>query len=403
MSWLLRAARARSERMLRRAPPEFLLLCACCRWPAGEARDKAVRDAVNGLDWRLTMRLAGRHRIWGRVRDGLAQAGVSAPASFDESLDARSRALARRSLLLSAETARLSLAFEKADVEALFVKGATLEALVYRDVSLKHSFDIDVLVAPDQVLNACQLLDKMGYAQAPPRPPLSRDQLALLLRHCREWEFRRADGVVVELHWRVAYNSRLVPTLTAGAPRQTIPVAGALVPTFAREELFVYLCVHGAQHSWSRLKWLADLAAFVAEAGNEEQLFLAAQEAGAGRCAAQALLLCERLFGLDLPPALSARLHDDAGAALLEALALEAMLGGGATTEYARRASHGALAFVSLGLLGSTREFLAEEVRRYLIAPSDVAALRLPKSLAWLYVPLRVPMWALRRLLKLRR
>lgn len=54
----------------------------------------------------------------------------------------------------------------------------------------------------------------------------------------------RASALFLELHWRLT-DKRARPILGDG-------------------ELFAYLCLHGARHGWARLKWLADVAAWLA-------------------------------------------------------------------------------------------------------------------------------------------
>jgi hypothetical protein len=398
---LARLAARLAARRWKRAPREFLLVAAFCRQPADAARARAVAAAAEGVDWRQVFRLVDRHRLWGHARQALTQAGIVPPPLIEAQLAARVAAMTRRNLASAAETARLCGLLREAEIDAIFLKGATLEAALYGgDFSIKHSRDIDILVAPAQLHRARALLEGAGYVLDPPLPPLPEPRLALLLAHSPEWEFRdSARGSVVELHWLLAKNDRLIPGLGLASPRQETAIAGVAVPTFAREELFVYLCAHGAQHRWSRLKWLADLAAMLAQetdAGDIERLYRAAERQGAGRCAGQALLLSERLLGATLPGDLAAKLRDGA-ASLLEAVALEAMIGVAAQSRRQPTLREIVFAMASLSLIGDARGFLTSELRRYLIAPADVAALPLPPRMAWLYIALRLPLWALRR------
>jgi hypothetical protein len=71
------------------------------------------------------------------------------------------------------------------------------------------------------------------------------------------------------------------------------------LPTLAGDELFAYLCVHGASSAWFRLKWIADLAALLSSCspGEIARLYERSQQLGAGRPTAQALLLASATFG----------------------------------------------------------------------------------------------------------
>jgi hypothetical protein len=71
------------------------------------------------------------------------------------------------------------------------------------------------------------------------------------------------------------------------------------LPTLTRDELFAYLCVHGASSAWFRLKWISDLAGLLHRQSGEmiERMFYRSQALGTERAAGQALLLANRLFG----------------------------------------------------------------------------------------------------------
>ncbi len=398
---IARIAEAAAARWLSRAPREFFLIAACCRWPASEAKAAAVRAAALGaIDWPRLRRLVRRHGVWGLVKNGLAEAGVAPPETFTTPFGATAAAMSRRNLANAAETARLHSLLRQAGISAVFVKGATLAALCYRNLVIKHSFDIDILVSPAQVELARAVLEQAGYAMAPPLPALTKAQLALLLKHSREWVFHHQNSrIVVELHWRLAYNDLLLKDWDTSAPLVTVKIGEAEVPTFSREHLFVYLCVHGAQHAWSRLKWLADLGALLAleDDADIEGLYRAAQDAGAGRCAGQALLLCERLLGVELPASLSTRLHSERIAPLLEVVAVDAMLAGDGEIAPQERSFRYARDFVSLFLIGEGARHMLREFARYMISPADVAAFPRLAQMTWLYVILRGPLWALRR------
>jgi len=399
VGWMAKSLTAKT---LANAPPEFFLAAACCRPSPAQGRSDAIRAAARApVDWERFLAIVERHRIWGLAHRGLTQAGVASPANIQAALDAMASALARRNLVLAAETARLCRLFREAAVPVVFVKGVTLAALAYGDIALKHSLDIDILVSPAQVGKARGILEQAGYALKQPLPALTETQLALMLRHAKEWEFwREAGDVTTELHWTLTYNGLLMRDVDASCPLAAVRIGDAEIPTFRLEELFVYLCAHGAQHAWFRMKWLADLAALLASApgADVEGLYRAAQRRGSGRCAAQALLLCERLLGVELPAALVAELRGNGTAPLLEALALDAMLGGGAHAVLTDRPFGTLRLLSSFFLLGEGRGYFWREISRHLVSPQDVAAFALPPRLTWLYAILRAPLWALRRL-----
>lgn len=49
------------------------------------------------------------------------------------------------------------------------------------------------------------------------------------------------------------------------AASRVVPLTNTIgLRTLGDEDLFAYLCIHGALHWWNRLKWLADVNAMLA-------------------------------------------------------------------------------------------------------------------------------------------
>jgi hypothetical protein len=313
--------------------PEFDLLVACCRWPPSPGGDDRVRAAAARVDWRALLAAAARHRVEGFVHHALRRAGLAPPPAEAERLASSASGIARENLFHAAESLRLSDRFADAGIAHLFVKGVTLSVLAYRTLALKRSCDIDLLIAPEDYEAACSALADAGFLCFHP----AGADLPAIIRYAaanKDSAWRSADGrIKVELHQRLCVNPMLLPTIGARSPSLAVEIApGIALPTLAREELFAYLCVHGALTAWSRLKWLADLAALIAgddEAG-VERLYRRAKALAPGRAATQALLLAERLFGTRLAAPLAAELRAARANRFLEHEALQAMTGGGA-------------------------------------------------------------------------
>jgi hypothetical protein len=203
----------------------------------------------------------------------------------------------------------------------------------------------------------------------------------------------------VELQWGVTDNRLLLKDVSAYSPSQTVALSdGLLVRTLAQEELFAYLCAHGAQHAWSRLKWLADLNALLsANSTAIERLYASAQRRGVDICAGQALILCNRLFGLSLPGAVADEMAREKRTARLVTIAMKTLADPYAEAHTAR------------GLAGRTRvmlaQFLLANGAAYFLAQCRVASTRildivdlpLPSPLHRLYPFLRLPLWLWRR------
>src|SRR5580700_9110958 len=387
------------------ASPEFLLVAACCRWPPSQSRDAAVQAAAAPVaDWNPVILTARRHRVAGLVYDALLAAGVQLPATAAAEFARRAQAIFRKNLLLAAETGRLQKLLDAAEIPSVALKGVALAQLAYGSLKIKDTHDIDLLVPQHRAVAAMALLERDGYALSFPSSQLSATQRSAVVRYSREVAFiRRDNGVFTELQWRVADNPELLKEVHAASPTQNVVLAQNVVAadalsarTLTRDDLFAYLCIHGAHHAWSRLKWLADLNAFVA-ATDVMHLHRYAQAKGAGFCSGQALLLCQHLFALPLPDSLASELQGTARVRKLYAIAADAMAdrtrgaGGGGNMPAAARS------FWTQFLLGQGWAFFAAQCRIASIGIIDVISLPLPPYLHFLYPLLRLPLWLWRR------
>jgi hypothetical protein len=169
--------------------------------------------------------------------------------------------------------------------------------------------------------------------------------------------------------------------------------------TLGPDDLFTYLCAHGAVHWWYQMKWLADVAALLAKEsqGGVERLYQAAKLRGADQAAGQAIVLCHRLLGADVPEDLIARLRRKPTLRWLEATALKAITSEIRPGDTLFGTTRGSL---SCFLLGRGPRYQLAEMKIHLICQADVMTLPLPKHLQFLYPILRLPLWLWRQMTK---
>ena len=379
-----------------RIAPELRLMAACCRWPPSPAREEQIRQsAAAPIDWDGFGKLVARHRVAGLVHDGLTRARVEAPAPLAAKLGEEAGDIARQNLLFAAECLRLEGRFGA--LGHLFLKGVTLNVLAYGSLAYKQAIDIDLLVAPEDYESAIDLLRGAGYRCVVPGPDPSTEEILLWVKGHKHSNWIGPAGLPLELHAGLIDNPLLLPKLGADAPSQTIEVApGKALPTLATEELFAYLCAHGAAHGWARLKWLADVAALVSREDKPgiERLHARSVALGGGRSAGQALLLSSILFGLELPPALKSELESDRCTRILVRLAMRNFTLGGMGRELDEMVLGTAGIHLSYLLLERGAGFKLRQLKRTLLGASSEGA-PLPKRL--LRPIALVPRWLLRR------
>ncbi len=308
---------------------EFALAAACCRWPPSPQRQVLITHAAAAVDWSLFCAIVRRHRIEGLVWEALRNSGVQLPDAEAKLLRAEARRIARMNLLIAAECRRLAAEFKVDGVPLLFVKGLTVAKLAYGGISLKKGWDIDLLVAPETLSEAAQLLLRLGYQSKVPAEA-SMEGLHAWHRRSKESVWRHlTKGHIVELHTSLVNSSYLLPNVGMQSGTVDVEVVeGVVLPTLPADQLFAYLCVHGASSAWFRLKWLADLAALTGgDATETDRLYQRAYELGAGRAAAQALLLAADLLGVPLSAQLGSALSASRANRILAAAAKRLMVG----------------------------------------------------------------------------
>ena len=385
--------------------PEFRLAAACAIWPPSDRRNNAIQGAAAvPLDWQRFLRVARRHRVAGLVHDGLTRARPDVPAAIAHEISAQSAELVRDNLGKAAEALRLQRLLQENDVPVLFVKGASLAMLAFGTLGLSGGQDIDLLVPLETLPAASEVVARAGYQRFDPPPEVSDVQLRLLLPLRKDLGFvHQATGLRIELHWRLFLNPYAMAEASLMEASRLVPLSGTQgLRTLGEEDLFVYLCMHGALHWWNRLKWLADINALLAAApeGGVERLVRAAEARGAGRAAAQALLLCRRLLGTPLPARLMATLGRSAMERWLETTALNAMTRGqGEYDPHDARfgTTRGSL---STFLLSRSWRYWLAELNNHLTNQTDALNVPLPERLRFLYPVLRLPLWAWRHAAK---
>lgn len=384
-------------------PAEFTFVATACRWPLSDDQAAELRRLIDGgLDWGRAARVVRRQRVAGLVQNALRFAGIEAPSEFSKPVGDMAQGISRQNLLAAMETARLQRLFDGEGIPVVFLKGLSLARLVYGSLSFKHGRDIDVLVPPAHAKEAWRLLERARYRLMNPDEGLDERRRDAVVRYGRELELLHKDGFPLDLHWSLASNPGLLDEGKVWSDARSVAVIdGVEVLTLGDADLFAYLCVHGASHAWSRLKWLADVNALLALKSEAEivDLYRQSQTRGAGLCAGQALLLRQRLFDVAPPEALKGELDGERRLRRLAAIALDAMVGQDGETELVNRKfgmPAGYLIYLSHALLGRGPRYHLAQLRLFFVSVGDRVRYPLPEPLHFLYPVLRLPLLAAR-------
>ena len=158
---------------------------------------------------------------------------------------------------------RVIKALEDAGVPVISLKGPALAFQLFGDVGMRSSWDLDILVQPELFVKAVEILKGLRYSNFFLKDKLTPKQWKYSIRHFHHFTFFEDDNCV-ELHWRLMHLEHLTNFRNKDLwqkPRQ-IEVAGAPIKVLDNKFELAHLAAHGASHSFFRLAWLYDLAAF---------------------------------------------------------------------------------------------------------------------------------------------
>src|SRR5262249_37226547 len=199
------------------------------------------------------LRVVERQGVIGLVHDGLSRARPDVPPMIAREIGIRAATFTRENLAMAAEALRLQSLFDGAGLPVLFLKGSSLAMLAFGNLGLRGGQDIDLLVPCEILQAATALLARAGYLRFDPPTDISDTQLRVLLPLRKDLGFlHRTTGLRVELHWRLFLNAHAMAEASIMAASRVVPLTGtAGLRTMGDEDLFAYLCMHGALHWWN--------------------------------------------------------------------------------------------------------------------------------------------------------
>ena len=289
---------ARSER---RAELEVLVACSrVVLRPADEAR---LAVALAGeLDWDYLLRTGNVNGISPLLHRHLAGGAAGpVPAAVWSSLHRRQVASTQFALVTTAALAEALRALGAAGIEAIPFKGPLLASAVYGDLGLRPFRDVDILLRPEDVCAAVELLAAAGWkASAGQGAPVARLRCAWV----SDLVLARG-GLLLELHWRLTQPYFGIADTLGDLDGELAPVevAGVAARTLSPTWLLFYLCAHGATHRWPRLEWICDVAELLRRDTpvDWDRLLRRARANGAARMLGLGVLLAHDLLGAPLP------------------------------------------------------------------------------------------------------
>jgi hypothetical protein len=273
-------------------------------------------------------------------------------------------------------------------IELVVLKGAVFSAWLYGDAGMRPFVDVDVLVAEGARLNASNALEQIGFARRIPSGAAEAIYAAI-----GAWPLERANGIRVDLHWRLAAKRFPMPLTAESVLRQAIPVhlGDHVVNAPSPAHATVLALLHAAKHVWYALESILSIALLTRREDIDwTDVHHLVRRAGATRAAAAGLRLARDVFGTPIPDVFAV----DARSAAVDRLCASASAAlclppGTFVNRWLERRAH-------LAAFDSRIDRMQYDVRR-LLEPTalDWDWLPIPAAFTPLYVPLRVVRLAL--------
>ncbi|WP_454862022.1 nucleotidyltransferase domain-containing protein [Peribacillus frigoritolerans] len=383
-------------------PKELKLLLQILRTGNDDIKGQIKNEWFTDINWDDFLYLARHHRIYPLVYSKLKKLNEDLiPIQIIQTLNQEYKKNTYQMLQLCAEMEQVSNLFTENQIRLLFLKGPVIAADIYGDISLRTSKDLDILIPRTDLKRAEELLLNQGYE-------IVEDQATLY-----EWKwskhhvtyFHPQKRIELEIHWRLHPAPTKEPNFNELWERKRISKLTSYPVYFLGEEdLFLFLVAHGARHGWFRLRWLVDIDQMIRKRVINEKnnvLLKNFQQYYLGR---HALILSSQLLNTPFNEEMQSlttgkRSRKQAQMAIFYIIEM----GNSYSNEPFSIKLNLHKSFVLNLYQFSTKSNLQKIfyiIKLFYPSPADAETLKLPKSLQFLYFPLRPFLWVSRNIRK---
>lgn len=281
---------------------EFRLLLLLSRTEFTEGVEQSAQEINADFDWTYLVQTAYLHGVSGLLCSGLLQ--LNKEIVPKEIINAAHKHLVSQgecNQALANQLTNILQALQSSGIPAIPFKGPTLADTAYGDLALRSFRDLDFLIHPEDIKPCLEKLRELEYHQNVHLSPKQMDSFL----HYSGQDILYGEGVPIEPHWLFAPHTWALNIDYAGlwtrAERRTFNNRKIL--SFSIEDELMILCIHGSKENWSKLKWVADVAAFIDASPDLEwfQLIERSEQQGVGRMVRLGLSLARVMLNAQLP------------------------------------------------------------------------------------------------------
>jgi hypothetical protein len=211
----------------------------------------------NALDWKKVFDIAAAFEVEPVFFSNLRALGDRlVPSDIQESAARREREARAFAVGNAMYLGTLVKRFQEQNIPVIVLKGPTIALICLGDASMRTYGDVDLLVTPETVPAARDLLISLGY-----RRDFDSSSESLLLQGGHALEFSQRERKV-EVHSSLLESYlRFEPDMAAiWKDAIAVDCAGFSVRVLSPHHCLVFICAHATKHEWSRPRWISDLA-----------------------------------------------------------------------------------------------------------------------------------------------
>lgn len=281
-------------------------------------------------------------------------------------------------------------------LHAIVLKGVPVAENYYPDKYMRHSRDVDVLVEQHQINFVAAWLKSEGFLLSTDYFLYNKKQQKVFFKNNHHFCFRGANvdyPIIIELHWKLSSNDDVCDVNPFEIGYNWLNSSYDHLHTLSHIDQLIYLCVHGTEHGWYRLKWLLDLPFLSKVVIFEWQhVKVRANELNAIEHVKLSIYLLYHLTGKILIPGIEVDFVENH--IKIKVLKLVGRINKPAMIETGYLAAFRQIIFLSSF---NNRKWHSSFWSKWWISPADWKSFPLPNSLFFLYYLLRPFFWLIRK------
>ena len=247
---------------------EFLLLSTLSKLNISETDISKVYELLSiGIDGKVFLEHLEFAQTWQIVNSNIQKYGLEKQLACYSIINKRANHETLKCMRLTQKIAEIARIFDENNIPMLTVKGPAFAKVVYGNVGLRSSVDLDILVKKEDITKAIDALGQAGlYLEKIYCTPKRKEKLL-------RWEelhfelINKEHDLFVELHWRLEPYHSLEFDEMWEKKTETI-LCGEKINVLCPEHMLVGTVLHSIRHGYCYLKHLTDVDAVISKNEN---------------------------------------------------------------------------------------------------------------------------------------